>query len=102
MSPAFSVLAASVTTFAATNLDDLFLLTMFFARRVTARRIVAGQYLGFAAIVLVSLAGFWQREPRSPVAGSDSSVSSLWPSGSKSLFSCTIPNLHAPWNVMAH
>src|SRR6266478_3571497 len=59
MSPVFTVLAASVTTFAATNLDDFFLLTVFFARRVATRRIVAGQYLGFAAIVLVSLAGVW-------------------------------------------
>jgi cadmium resistance protein CadD (predicted permease) len=59
MSPVFTVLAASVTTFAATNLDDLFLLTVFFARRVPARRIVAGQYLGFPAIVIVSLAGVW-------------------------------------------
>src|SRR5690349_6018178 len=59
MGPVFAVLAASVTTFAATNLDDLFLLTVFFARRVATRRIVAGQYLGFAAIVAVSLAGVW-------------------------------------------
>lgn len=59
MSPIFTVLAASVTTFAATNLDDLFLLTMFFARRLSTRRIVAGQCLGFAAIVIVSIAGVW-------------------------------------------
>jgi cadmium resistance protein CadD (predicted permease) len=32
MSPLLTVLAASVTTFAATNLDDIFLLTVFFAR----------------------------------------------------------------------
>jgi cadmium resistance protein CadD (predicted permease) len=31
MSPVLAILAASVTTFAATNLDDLFLLTVFFA-----------------------------------------------------------------------
>jgi cadmium resistance protein CadD (predicted permease) len=59
MSPILTVLAASVTTFAATNLDDMFLVTVFFARRVSTRRIVAGQYLGFAAIVIVSLAGVW-------------------------------------------
>src|SRR5579864_7067615 len=59
MSPVLSVLAASVTTFAATNLDDLFLLTVFFARRVPARRIVTGQYLGFAAIAAVSFAVVW-------------------------------------------
>jgi cadmium resistance protein CadD (predicted permease) len=53
------VLSASVATFAATNIDDAFLLTLFFARRIPARRIVAGQYLGFAAIVGVSLVGAW-------------------------------------------
>jgi hypothetical protein len=58
MRPVFTVLAASVTTFAATNLDDLFLLT-FFVQCVSTRRIVAGQYFGFAAIVIVSLAGVW-------------------------------------------
>jgi cadmium resistance protein CadD (predicted permease) len=59
MSPVFAILAASVTTFAATNLDDLFLLTLFFARRVPTRRIVVGQYLGFAAIVLMSMTAAW-------------------------------------------
>ena len=49
------VLSASIATFAATNIDDAFLLTLFFARRIPTRRIVAGQYLGFAAIVGVSL-----------------------------------------------
>lgn len=59
MSSVVNVLAASVTTFAATNLDDIFLLTVFFARRVPTRRIVAGQYLGFAAAVVVSFALVW-------------------------------------------
>jgi hypothetical protein len=59
MSPILTVVAASVTTFAATNVDDIFLLTLFFARRVPTRRIVAGQYLGFAAIVAVTLAAVW-------------------------------------------
>ncbi len=54
-----TILAASVTTFAATNLDDIFLLTVFFARRVPTRRIVAGQYLGFGAIVALSFAVLW-------------------------------------------
>jgi cadmium resistance protein CadD (predicted permease) len=52
-----TVLSASIATFAATNIDDAFLLTLFFARRIPTRRIVAGQYIGFAAIVGVSLAG---------------------------------------------
>ena len=59
MSPVLTVLAASATTFAATNVDDIFLLTMFFARRVPTQRIVVGQYLGFAAIVAVSFAAAW-------------------------------------------
>jgi cadmium resistance protein CadD (predicted permease) len=54
-----AALAASVTTFAATNIDDALLLTLFFARRVPTRRIVAGQYLGFAAIIAASLIGAW-------------------------------------------
>jgi len=59
MSSVWTTLAASMTTFAVTNLDDIFLLTVFFARRIPTRRIVAGQYLGFAAIVVVSLAVDW-------------------------------------------
>lgn len=57
MNQYFGVLSASIATFAATNIDDAFLLTLFFARRIPARRIVAGQYLGFAAIVILSLLG---------------------------------------------
>jgi cadmium resistance protein CadD (predicted permease) len=53
------VLSASLGTFAATNIDDAFLLTLFFARRIPARRIVAGQYIGFSAIVGISLIGAW-------------------------------------------
>jgi len=53
------VLSASITTFAATNIDDAFLLTLFFARRIPTRRVVAGQYIGFAAIVGTSLVGVW-------------------------------------------
>ena len=59
MNSLLAVLAASLTTFAATNIDDVFILTLFFARRVSTRRIVAGQYLGFAAIIFVSLIGVW-------------------------------------------
>ena len=59
MNQSLVVLSASVTTFAATNIDDALLLTLFFARRVPARRVVAGQYLGFAAIVGLSLIGVW-------------------------------------------
>ncbi len=59
MNSLLGVLAASLTTFAATNVDDVVVLTLFFARRVPTRRIVAGQYLGFAAIIVVSLICVW-------------------------------------------
>jgi cadmium resistance protein CadD (predicted permease) len=49
----------AVGVFAATNIDDLLLLTLYFGRargdRALDRRIVLGQYLGFIAIVAVSL-----------------------------------------------
>jgi cadmium resistance protein CadD (predicted permease) len=60
MSSVLTVLAASVTTLAVTNLDEIFLLTVLFARRLPTRRIVAGQYLGFCSICDVAL-------PRHPV-----------------------------------
>jgi len=48
-----------VTTFAATNVDDLLLLSLFFAKREPMRRIMLGQYLGFAGILVLSLLGWW-------------------------------------------
>ena len=59
MNPYLGVLSASVATFAATNIDDAFLLTFFFSRRIPTRRIIAGQYTGFAAIIGLSLIGVW-------------------------------------------
>lgn len=53
-----AVVLASVTTFAATNVDDLVVLTLFSARRVPTRTVILGQYLGFAAIIGLSLVGF--------------------------------------------
>ena len=50
------------TAFTVTNLDDILILMLFFSQ-VSAtfrkRHIVAGQYLGFAALVLASLPGFF-------------------------------------------
>lgn len=54
-----AAIVASVTTFAATNVDDPFLLSVFFARREPMRRVMAGQYLGFSVIVALSMWGFW-------------------------------------------
>ena len=52
----FFVTAA--VSFAATNIDDLFLLAIFFSQSSHRWRIVAGQYLGFSALVFISLTGF--------------------------------------------
>jgi cadmium resistance protein CadD (predicted permease) len=57
MSAIAAVVTASVTTFAATNIDDIVLLALFFGRGVPTRKIVTGQYLGFLAIILLSCAG---------------------------------------------
>jgi cadmium resistance protein CadD (predicted permease) len=54
-----AVILASVATFAVTNIDDVVLLTLFFARRVPTKTVLAGQYLGFSGIVALSLAGSW-------------------------------------------
>jgi cadmium resistance protein CadD (predicted permease) len=50
------VLLASIGTFAATNVDDAILLSLLFAKRIPAKCIVAGQYLGFTAIAVASIA----------------------------------------------
>lgn len=53
---------AGLTSFIATNIDDIVILTIFFAQvgvSLRIRHIVAGQYLGFFAIILASLPGFF-------------------------------------------
>ena len=53
---------AGIAAFAATNVDDLFLLMLYFSRAnndpARERSIIAGQYLGFAVLVLVSVLGY--------------------------------------------
>jgi cadmium resistance transport/sequestration family protein len=52
----------SVLAFAATNIDDIFILMMFFSQTdhtFRRRHVVLGQYLGFVAIIAVCLLGFW-------------------------------------------
>ncbi|MBD0335212.1 MAG: cadmium resistance transporter, partial [Cyanobacteria bacterium Co-bin13] len=54
-------LIKGVSAFIATNLDDVVILLLFFSQAsavLRRRHIVAGQYLGFAALVLASLPGF--------------------------------------------
>lgn len=55
-------ISTGVTAFTATNLDDILILLLFFSQVNAAflrRHIVAGQYLGFTALVFVSLPGFF-------------------------------------------
>jgi cadmium resistance transport/sequestration family protein len=60
MSWFFSALLTGAIAFAATNIDDIVVLMMFFAQRTYSKRhIYSGQYLGFTAIVLCSLPGFF-------------------------------------------
>jgi cadmium resistance transport/sequestration family protein len=57
----FTTIFTSVLTFTATNIDDIFVLMMFFSQTDHVFRrhhVVAGQCLGFVAIVAVSLLGF--------------------------------------------
>ncbi|MFI9010285.1 cadmium resistance transporter [Actinosynnema sp. NPDC053489] len=46
----------AVGLFAVTNVDDIVLLALFFARGVPPWRVVLGQYLGFAGILVVAIA----------------------------------------------
>jgi cadmium resistance protein CadD (predicted permease) len=56
-----ALLAQAAGMFAVTNIDDLLVLAVFFGRvgddRRAAWRVVAGQYLGFLAILAASVAG---------------------------------------------
>ena len=55
-----SVLGRAIVAFVATNIDDVFLLSLFFAQKnVRAWHVVAGQYIGLAALIAISLVGFF-------------------------------------------
>ena len=57
-----SVLGRAIVAFAATNIDDLFVLTFFFAQKNLKRwHVVVGQYLGLAGLITVSLVGYFAR-----------------------------------------
>jgi cadmium resistance transport/sequestration family protein len=62
MNHLITVLSTAITAFIATNLDDIVILLLFFSQVNTflrRRHIVIGQYLGFAALVLACLPGFF-------------------------------------------
>src|SRR5438270_12615288 len=54
-----SALITGAVAFSATNIDDIVFLTIFFSQTGRRWHIVFGQYLGFTALVLVSLTGFF-------------------------------------------
>jgi len=54
--------AIAFTAFTATNIDDILILTIFFAQvdaKFRPRHILIGQYLGFAVVILASLPGYF-------------------------------------------
>ena len=62
MNELVTAITTGVTAFSATNIDDLVILMLFFSQvNPTFRRqhIVVGQYLGFTALVILSLFGFF-------------------------------------------
>jgi cadmium resistance transport/sequestration family protein len=64
MNELVTAISTGITAFTATNLDDIVILLLFFSQVNAAfrrRHIIAGQYLGFAALVLASLPGFFGR-----------------------------------------
>jgi cadmium resistance transport/sequestration family protein len=64
MNELLTAISTGITAFTATNLDDIVILLLFFSQVNAAfrqRHIIAGQYLGFAALVFASLPGFFGR-----------------------------------------
>lgn len=62
MSWLIRAIIAGITSFAATNIDDIVILTLFFAQvnaTFRPKHIVVGQYLGFSALIVASLLGFF-------------------------------------------
>lgn len=58
--PMLGTVISAVTAFAATNVDDIFMLMLFFAQEEQKRQwktIVMGQYLGVSLLILVSFLG---------------------------------------------
>lgn len=55
-----TVAIASISSFVATNIDDIIILMLFFSRvddKLRPRHIIVGQYLGFTALIIASLPG---------------------------------------------
>ncbi len=57
-----TAISTGVVAFCATNIDDIVILLLFFSQvnaTFTIRHIVAGQYLGFTALIVTSLPGLF-------------------------------------------
>jgi cadmium resistance transport/sequestration family protein len=64
MDTLLQALLTAAVSFAATNIDDIFVLMLFFGQKskpLDARHVVVGQYLGFSALVTISLIGYFAR-----------------------------------------
>lgn len=62
MSDTVAAFAEGLIAFAATNIDDIIILLLFFSQvnaKFRHRHVVFGQYLGFTVIVVASLPGFF-------------------------------------------
>jgi len=62
MSWLIGAITSAIAAFVATNIDDLLLLALFFTQvngTFGKRHIIVGQYLGFTALILASLPGFF-------------------------------------------
>jgi cadmium resistance transport/sequestration family protein len=57
-----TLILAAISSFIATNLDDLIILMVFFSQvgdRLRPQQIILGQYFGFTTLILLSLPGFF-------------------------------------------
>jgi cadmium resistance transport/sequestration family protein len=57
-----TAISTGIASFIATNIDDIFILTLFFSQVngiFRRRHIVVGQYLGFGLLLMASLSGFF-------------------------------------------
>ncbi|MEH2064006.1 MAG: cadmium resistance transporter [Nostoc sp.] len=62
MSDLVTAITTGITAFTATNIDDIVILTLLFSqinKTFRSRHILAGQYLGFAVLIIASLPGFF-------------------------------------------
>jgi cadmium resistance protein CadD (predicted permease) len=92
----------AATAFIATNVDDLFLLTLWFAKRSRFSVVLLGQLVGFTAILFLCLVGYWglQVLPAGVLHWLGLAPIAI---GIKQLFSSTDKNCQAPaestWSV---